>query len=85
MAGYRTEIDLEDGEGFDRILISHPIGSDQVTVYHPPLNGEKAWNRAFANVADAEAYAIGLAAQNGQPVIPYTRDKLRWWLPERMW
>ncbi|PLU14745.1 hypothetical protein BMJ20_30795 [Sinorhizobium medicae] len=85
MTGNRTYLDLTPEEAYERILISHPIGSDEATVYHPPRGEERAWTRTFATLAEAEAYALGLGAQGGQTVIPYTRDKLKWWLPERLW
>ncbi|RXT18756.1 hypothetical protein B5P46_28090 [Rhizobium leguminosarum] len=85
MTGNKTYLDVTPEEAYERILISHPTGADETTVYHPPLAGEKAWTRTFATLAEAEAYALGLASQGGQAVIPYTRDKLKWWLPERLW
>ncbi|MQX94869.1 hypothetical protein GHK03_01175 [Sinorhizobium medicae] len=81
----RVYLDVSDHEAYERVLISHPIGSNVATVYCPPIGGEKPWTRTLATVAEAEAYAIGLTAQSGQAIIPYTRDKLKWWLPERFW
>ncbi|AOF90020.1 hypothetical protein BSY16_3996 [Sinorhizobium sp. RAC02] len=76
--------DVRADEAYERVLISHPIGSTNATVYCPPLQGERPWARTFATAAEAEAYAMGLASQSGQGLIPYTRGKLRWWLPERL-
>lgn len=85
MSDARTELDLSDSEAYNRILISHPEGSAEATVYHPPVGGKKAWTRTFSTLDEAEAYTLGLAPEQGQRIIPYTRDKLKWWLPERYW
>jgi hypothetical protein len=68
------------GEPFGRVLLTHPRGEGPVSVYVPPIKGERAWTQTVANLEQAIALAETLDGPPPQKTMLLTRDSYPWWL-----